>query len=79
MSPNNTTNGISDAISTANADACAVPSDSPPEKSAHADDTSAPISQQCGEDNSEDYDKETLNRTDNIANPERTIKSKSKF
>ncbi|CAB4008696.1 Hypothetical predicted protein, partial [Paramuricea clavata] len=63
------------AISTANADACAVPSDSPPEKRAHADDTSAPISQQCGEDNSGDYDKETRNRTDNIVNPERTIKS----
>ncbi|CAB3993981.1 Hypothetical predicted protein [Paramuricea clavata] len=61
------------AISTANADACAVPSDSPPEKSAHADDTSAPISQQCGEDNSGEYD-ETLNRTDNIVNPERTKK-----
>ncbi|CAB4012009.1 Hypothetical predicted protein [Paramuricea clavata] len=60
------------AISTANADACAVPSDSPPEKRAHADDTSAPISQQCGEDNSGEYDKETRNRTDN---PERTIKS----
>ncbi|CAB3993980.1 Hypothetical predicted protein [Paramuricea clavata] len=63
------------AISTANVDACAVPSNSSPEKSAHADDTSAPISQQYGEDNSADYDKETLNRTDNIVNPERTIKS----
>jgi hypothetical protein len=57
------------AISTVNADACAVPSDSSPEKSAH--DTSAPISQQCGED----HDKETLNRTDDIVNPKRTIKS----
>jgi hypothetical protein len=60
-----------------NADACAVPSDSPPEKSAH--DTSAPLTQQCGEDNSEDHDKETLKRTDDIVNPNAQSSQQSKF
>ncbi|CAB3996109.1 Hypothetical predicted protein [Paramuricea clavata] len=65
---------------------CAISGRLSPETTAYVDDsdeyaisttndTSAPISQQCGEDNSGDYDKETLNRTDNIVNPERTIKS----